>query len=377
MPGKDYYEILGVSRAATEEEIRKAFRRLAKQYHPDRNKGDKNAERRFKEANEAYSVLHDKQKRAQYDQFGEARDKGFTGNDFWENMNRRRGRRPGPAESGEEERFQWEDVGDAGDIFSQFFRRESPGGWGARQSGPAQGEDVEAVLEAPFETAISGGKMAISVPGVEPCARCGGSGAQPGTKSQTCPVCHGAGNVQAFQGAFAFSRPCPRCFGRGQVISAPCSDCNGAGQTQRARRFNVSIPRGAQDGQKIRLAGQGRPGHNGGPAGDLYIELRVADHPDFRRKGLDIHSDVHVNIVQAALGARVSVRTVTGQAAVRIPPGTQPGAVLRLKGRGVTSSDGVAGDHYVTVHVDVPARLSPRQAELLREFANESGLPAE
>ena len=375
MPGKDYYEILGVPRTASEEDIRKAFRRLAKQYHPDRNKGDKNAERRFKEMNEAYSVLIDKQKRAQYDQFGEARDKGFTGNDFWENINRRRGRRAERQAPQDEESFQWEDVGDAGDIFSQFFHRESPGGWGARQSGPVQGEDVEATLEVPFDTAVAGGKMGISIAGVVVCERCGGSGAQPGTKSQTCPVCHGAGNVQAFQGAFAFSRPCPRCFGRGQVISTPCSTCNGAGQTQTTRRFNVTIPRGAQDGQKIRLAGQGRPGRNGGPAGDLYIELRVADHPDFHRKGMDIHSDVHINIVQAALGARVSVRTVSGQAAVRIPPGTQPEAVLRLKGRGVTSSDGVTGDHYVTIHVDIPTRLTPRQTELLRQFARESGLP--
>jgi len=374
MAGKDYYAILGVERNATEEEIRKAFRRLAKQHHPDRNKGDKNAERRFKEANEAYGVLSDKEKRAQYDQFGEARDRGFTGSDFWENVNRRRGRRPERETPEEGEAFHWEDMGEAGDVFSQFFHRESPGAWRSRQSGPLPGEDVEATLEVPFETAVSGGKLAISLPGEENCERCGGSGAQPGTKSQTCPVCHGAGHVQAFQGAFAFSRPCPRCFGRGQVITSPCSACSGAGQRQTTRRFSVAIPRGAHDGQRIRLAGQGHAGRNGGPPGDLYIELRVAEHPHFRRKGLDIHSEVGVNVAQAALGARVTVRTVAGETVVRVPAGTQPGTVLRLKGRGVTAADGRTGDHYVTVRVEVPTRLTARQADLLRQFARETGL---
>ncbi len=373
MAAKDYYEILGVQRGATEQEIRQAFRRLAKKHHPDRNKGEKKSEQRFKEINEAYSVLIDKQKRAQYDQFGEARDRGFTGNQFWENYQQQQRRRPtAQPESG----FEWDEGGDLGDVFSQFFRRESPHGARTWRTGPSQGEDIEASIEVPFDTAVQGGTMQIGVPSTFACKSCHGSGGQPGTQAQICPTCHGTGNTQAVQGAFAFSRPCPHCYGRGQIITTPCATCHGSGQEQTTRRFNVRIPRGVQDGQKIRLAGQGQPGFNGGPGGDLLVEVHVAEHPDFTRKGLDIFSEVEVSIVQATLGTRLAVRTVGGEAAVRVPPGTQPGTKLRLRERGISSAEGRTGDHIVTIRVAVPREVDAEAAALLRQFGQKAGIPS-
>ena len=266
---KDYYEILGVPRTASEEEIKKAFRRLAKQYHPDRNKGQKAAEQRFKEINEAHNVLIDKDKRAQYDQFGEARAKGFAGSEFWDSFRSRQGGRPRGAPQAEEY-FSGAESGDLGDIFSQFFRREAPFGGRSRRRGAQQGEDIEVALQVPFEMAAHGGETEIAIPSVFSCDRCGGSGSEPGTRSQVCPVCHGAGNVQAVQGAFAFSRPCPRCYGRGEVIAKPCSKCNGTGEIQATRRFRLKIPRGVRDGQKIRLAGKASPGATAGRAATCW-----------------------------------------------------------------------------------------------------------
>jgi len=369
MATKDYYEILGVPRTASEEEIKKAFRRLAKQHHPDRNRGDKSAEQRFKEINEAHSVLTDKQKRAQYDQFGEARARGFTGSEFWDTF---KGAQAKPRDG---ERFVWSDFDDLGDVFSQFFRRESPFGARAGRRGPTRGEDIEVRLQVPFNTATLGGRIEISIPSVFSCDRCGGSGGEPGTGSQTCPLCHGHGNIESVQGAFALSRPCPRCYGRGQVITAPCRQCNGTGQVQTTRRFNVAIPRGVREGQKIRLAGQGQPGRDGAPSGDLLVEVHVEEHPQFKRKGNDIYGEATVNVVQAALGARVRVPTIHGEVALRIPPGTQPGTSLRLRGRGVKSAGGDAGDHYVTIRVTTPANLTKEQEALLRQFAKSADLP--
>jgi len=366
MPEKDYYAILGVSRDASEEEIKRAFRRLAKKYHPDRNKGNKEAERRFKEINEAHSILTDKEKRAQYDRFGTVRDKGFTGATFWEQFGARGGRPRA-------ERFSWSDLGDLGEIFSQFFRRESPFGSRARRGGPVRGDDLHATVEVPFDLAVNGGRMMTTVAGVFPCRACGGSGARPGTRAQPCPECNGTGTVQDLQGAFAFSRPCPRCYGRGEIITAPCARCNGTGQEDGVRRYNVRIPKGVRDGQRIRLAGQGQPGRDGGPPGDLIVEVRVAPHPQFRREGNDVHSDVYVDMVQAALGTSVEVETVRGRVKLTIPAGTQPGARLRLRGRGITGADGRTGDHYVQVRVRVPRNLTERQRELLRQFADSAG----
>ena len=366
MPGKDYYEILGVKRNASNKDIRKAFRRLAKKYHPDRNKGDRAAEVRFKEINEAHNVLSDKKRRVQYDRFGEARERGFSGDAFREAYT------GGQGPSGEQA-FSW---GDLGDIFGQFFRRESPFGTRPRRGGPVRGEDLEVSVRVPFRTAVHGGRMTLSVPGAFACRKCGGSGAQPGTQSRTCPVCHGTGTIQDAQGAFAFSRPCPRCFGRGQIITSPCDQCRGTGQQETTRRYQVKIPAGVQNGQKIRLAGQGATGRDGGASGDLLVEVGVAEDAHFVRKGNDVFSEVAVNMAQAALGARVRVNTVHGEAHVRIPAGTQSGTKLRLRGRGIVSAGGARGDHYVTVRVSTPRNLNGEQKELLRKFAEAAGLEA-
>jgi molecular chaperone DnaJ len=369
MAGKDYYEVLGVKRDAGEDEIKKAFRRLAKKYHPDRNKGDKDSERRFKEANEAYNVLSNSKKRAQYDQFGKARAQGFTGEGFWDAFRSARGgKAPGA------ERMEWGDAGGMGDIFSQFFRRESPYGARTWRSGPTRGEDTEVSLRVSFETAAHGGKVSVTVPSVFACTQCGGSGAQPGSKTITCPTCQGTGNTQTAQGAFAFSRPCPQCFGRGEVITTPCSRCGGSGQAQQTKRFNINIPRGIQSGRHIRLAGQGQPGREGGPNGDLLIQVEVEPHAEFKRKGNDIHSEATVNVAQAVLGARLQVNTLSGVVSVRVPHGTQPESTLRLRGKGITSPDGRTGDHYVTIHVALPKNLSDSQKEKLKEFARSAGL---
>ena len=369
MPGKDYYEILGVKRDASGDEIKKAFRRLARKYHPDRNKGDKNAEARFKEINEAHNVLINKDKRAQYDRFGEARARGFTGSGFWDESVRGRGGAEGST-------FSWEDIGDLGNIFSQFFRRESP--FGTRRGvEPRRGEDIEVAVEVPFDLAVRGGRMKISVPGVFTCKSCGGSGAEPGTKSEPCPVCGGSGNTQTLQGAFAFSRPCPRCYGRGQVITTPCRTCGGSGQKQAARRYQVKIPRGVQDGQKIRLAGQGHPGTAGAASGDLLVEVHVQEHVEFERKGNDVYGEATINMVQAVLGTQVRVHTVGGDVRLRVPPGTQSGDRLRLRGRGVTSADGRTGDHYVAIRVSIPRNLTEEQKELLKKFGQAAGLKSD
>lgn len=374
MAGNDYYEILGVKRDAGEEDIKKAFRRLAKKFHPDRNKGNKDSERRFKEINEAYNVLYDSKKRAQYDQFGKARAQGFTGEGFWDAFRSAKGRK-----QPDSERMEWGnggmgDAGGIGDIFSQFFRRESPYGARTWRSGPTRGEDAEVSIRVPFETAVHGGKVSVAVPSVFACSQCGGSGAQPGSRTSTCPTCHGTGNTQTVQGAFAFSRPCPQCFGRGEVITTPCSVCGGSGQVQQTRRFNITVPKGIESGQHIRLAGQGQPGREGAPNGDLLVMVEVEPHAEFERKGNDIHSEVTINIAQAVLGAKLEVNTLSGTVALRIPAGTQPGNTLRLRGKGMTSADGRTGDHYVKVNVVIPKNLSDSQKEKMKEFARAAGL---
>jgi molecular chaperone DnaJ len=370
MPEKDYYSVLGVKENASEDEVKQAFRRLAKKWHPDANKGDKDAEKRFKEINEANEVLSDRDKRAQYDQLRKAREHGFSGfgapggEEFLGGF-----RRGGAPPGGGGRTFTFEDLGDLGDIFSNMFGRESRYAPGAESRyRPQKGEDVVYSIEVPFETAARGGRTTINVPRTETCPVCRGSGAQPGSQPQPCPSCGGSGSVSSFQGSFGFSRPCPQCLGRGTINPNPCRACGGRGVRQAARTINVNIPAGVRDGAKIRLAGQGEAGIAGGPAGDLYLLVRVLPHAEFERKGNDVYSTVTVDMIDAALGTKVTVRTLEGTAEVAVPPGAQPGAKLRLRGRGVKAASGEVGDHYVVVKVAVPRTLTDQQRKLLEEL---------
>ncbi len=375
---KDYYQVLGVPETATPEEIKKAYRRLAKQHHPDANPDNPQAADRFKEVGEAYSVLSDAEKRKQYDQVRKNPFAGFAG--FGHRPAGAGG--PGGASHGgfgqQGGSFSFEDLGDMGglgDIFSSIFdlgkRRRGRGG---RTAGPERGRDVEYVVEIPFATAARGGKLPITVPVTEECATCGGTGSAPGTKPQTCPECKGSGTISFGQGGFAVSRPCPMCLGRGTVPTQPCPTCGGQGQVREQRQIVVTIPAGVDSGSKLRLSGQGERGPGGGPPGDLLLTFRVKSDRFFRREGLDIYSTVPINLAQATLGSKIRVRSVDGKkVALRIPPGTQSGTRFRIPGQGVEKGDR-RGDQYVQVKIIVPETLSPEQEELMREFAEMSNL---
>lgn len=363
MPEKDYYSVLGVTESAGEGEIRKAFRKLAKQYHPDANRGDTNAEKRFKEISEAYEVISDADKRQQYDQLRRARRQGFGAAGGFDPSTFTGGARSGGST------FSFEDLGDFGDLFSDIFSREPRyGAHAGRSYRPQKGEELTFSINIPFDLAMRGGKTTLSIPRNESCPKCGGSGAEPGTKPQACPSCNGSGSVSVSQGAFAFSRPCPQCLGRGNINTSPCKSCGGRGTLSRTRTITVDIPKGINDAAKIRLAGQGEAGIAGGPPGDLYLLTHVAPHAEFERKGNDVHSTVTIEMVQAALGAKVPVNTLDGTVTLTVPPGTQPGTKLRLRGRGVKTASGREGHHYVTVEVSVPKNLTEEQKKLLEEF---------
>ena len=359
MAKKDFYEQLGVKKNAPAAEIKKSYRALAKKYHPDKNPDDKSAEERFKEIQEAYDVLSDPQKRSEYDQLKEAEKRGFNfggmGGEGFDN--RRSGRRSG---------FNSGDFSGLGDLFSRIFDK----GERVRSSryGPTRGSDITVELDVPFDRAVSGWDTIVTVPRVEDCPTCRGTGAQPGTSTQTCPECDGTGTVQSTQGGFALSRPCPRCYGRGTVISVPCNTCKGQGQVQQTRRISVKIPPGVDDGMKIRVPGQGEAGVSGGPRGDLYIIPRIKGHRFFKRKGDDIYCDVTIDFTQAILGVTLMVSTIDGRAKLKIEPGTQPGALLRMKGLGVKKKDGTSGDQFVKVNVSLPKYITPEQQDLLEKF---------
>ena len=360
MAKKDYYNILGVKKAASEGDIKKAYRALAKKYHPDKNPNDKAAEERFKEMQEAYDVLGNSQKRSEYDQLKDAEKYGFNFGDAGGGPFRGRGsnRRSGSG---------FEDFGGLGDLFSRIFDR----GERVRSSryGPTRGSDITVEIEVPFEQAISGWDTVVTIPREEDCPTCRGSGAQPGTSTQTCTECNGKGTVQSVQGGFALSRPCSRCYGRGTIISVPCSTCQGRGQVQQTRRISVRIPPGVDDGMKIRVPGQGEAGVSGGPRGDLYIIPGIKGHRFFKREGDNIYCDVTIDFVQAILGVTLMVSTIDGKVRLKIPPGTQPGALLRLKERGVRKKDGTGrGDQFVKVNVSLPKYITPEQRELLNQF---------
>lgn len=377
--GKDFYKILGVSEKADAAEIKKAYRKLAKKNHPDANRDDPRAAERFKEVGEAYSVLSDPKKRKQYDQM--RRFGGLGG--FGGGAPRGGPRRPGGPPGGEPS-FSFDDLqggfGNISDLFSSLFDlggKRGPEGAapGQRQGSIRQkGENVEYVVEIPFLTAARGGKISVSVAITEDCATCGGDGARPGTEVKRCEECGGTGHVSFGQGGFAVKRPCPACFGRGTIPETPCPSCGGRGAVRQQRKISINVRPGVETGSKIRLSGQGERGRSGGPPGDLIITYKVKPHRFFRREGLDIHVTVPINIVQATLGSKIRVRTISGKKVVlTIPKGTQSGTKFRIRGQGIEKGERV-GDQYVEVVVTVPEELSDDELQAMEEFAEASGL---
>jgi molecular chaperone DnaJ len=354
---KDYYEVLGLNRNATSAELKKAFRKLARKYHPDVNPNDKVSEQKFKEMNEAYEVLSDPKKRKQYDQFGHAAfEQGF-------------GQGPGTGGGYGFEGFGGQGTGGFQargfeDIFGNLF-----GGRAAGPMGPQKGEDITYTVEVDLEDAIFGRAMQVDLQREVNCAVCGGSGAQPGTKPRTCATCQGTGSISQGRGFMHFSQTCPTCRGEGTVNPNPCRACGGSGLTSKSEKINVKIPAGVDNGSKVRMAGMGAPGVNGGPPGDVYIITRVRPHSYFERKGDNLHSQVKVTVKEAALGEKIEIPTVDGMVMLTMPPGVQSGQQLKLKGKGVPHLGGAGvGDHYVTIHVVTPTNISEKGIELLREL---------
>jgi len=371
---KDFYAVLGVSASATQDEIKKQYRKLAARYHPDKNPNDAKAADRFKEISEAYQVLGDAERRKQYDQmrqlgafggFGAGRSGARPG----------AGTAPGGFPGGGNFRFEDFDIGGLGglgDIFSSMFGGSAGGR--ARSRGPERGQDVEMQLEVPFRVAALGGKVPVELEVNEECPTCHGSGAAPGAKLQTCPECSGRGTISFGQGGFAVQRPCPMCLGRGQVPTERCPTCNGVGEVRTRKKVLISVPPGTDNGNRIRLKGQGGRGQHNGTPGDLVITFQVEADRFFRREGLDVIAPVPINIAQATLGSRISVRTLDGKrVAIRIPPGTSNGKRFRVRGQGI-ERDGEKGDLIVQVDVQVPEKLTEDQERAMREFAEASGL---
>ncbi len=336
-----YYEILSVSRTASEGEIKKAYRKMAMKFHPDRNPDNKDAENKFKEASEAYEVLSDSQKRATYDQFGHAGLDGQSGGGF-----------SGGFEGG------------FGDIFSEMFG----GGFGG-QRGPQAGADLQYELEISLEDAVAGTSVDIRIPTKDSCESCDGTGAEPGSSVDTCPTCHGAGQVRMQQGFFAVNRACPNCQGTGQLIKSPCKKCRGEGFTHGHKTLSVKIPAGVDTGDRIRLQGEGEAGEKGAPRGDLYVRMNVKKHAIFERDDNTLFCDLPMSFSTAALGGTVDVPTLGGKASLKIPAGTQSGQRFKLAGKGVKSvRSSRVGDMIVEVHIETPVKLTARQKELLQEF---------
>jgi molecular chaperone DnaJ len=354
---KDYYRVLGVSDTATQKDIKSAYRKLSRQYHPDANPGDKAAEERFKEVSAAYDVVGDPEKRKEYD---EVRKLGPMGAGF-----------PGAGgPTGAPGGFRFDNIGDIGDVLGGLFGRRNRGGpAAARGPGPHRGQDLEASLHMAFEDAATGLTTTIHLTSEASCSTCHGTGARPGTSPHTCPECDGRGVLDSNQGLFSFSQPCPRCAGRGYTVDDPCPTCRGTGVEHRPREVKVRLPAGVEDGQRIRLRGRGGPGRNGGPAGDLYVTVSVAPHRLFGRRGRDLTLTVPVTFPEAALGADIQVPTLDGGSVkVRIPPGTRSGKTLRVRGKGV--DDGKArGDLLVTVEVAVPQKLSATERKAVEALA--------
>jgi molecular chaperone DnaJ len=355
MAKRDYYEILGVNRDADAEEIKRAYRKLAVKYHPDKNPGDHTAEEKFKELGEAYEALSDAQKRAAYDQYGHA---AFD-------PRQRAGRGFGGFEGGFHDPFEIfrEVFGGGGGIFESFFG-------GGERSGPQRGDDLRYDLEIAFEEAAAGCEKEISVSKQDRCETCGGSGAEKGSGVKTCATCGGRGQVIMSRGIFSIAQTCPHCKGQGRILEKPCKACHGEGRRERASKIKLKIPAGVDVGTRLRSAGNGEAGVRGGPPGDLYVVLHVKAHEIFQRDGDDLHCEVPLSFAQAALGTEIEVPTLEGKAIVKIPPGTQSGSVFRVKGRGIRNLQGYGhGDLHARIHVEVPTRLNHEQKAKLQEFA--------
>ena len=352
MAKRDFYEVLGLAKGASEDEIKKAYRKLAMKYHPDRNQGDKakEAEEQFKEVKEAYEMLSDAKKRAAYDQFGHAGVDPNMG-----------GGRGGDGFGG--------GFADAfGDIFGDIFGQ---GGGGRRGGGPQvyRGNDLSYAMEITLEEAAAGKDSQIRIPSWDECDTCHGSGAKPGTSAKTCSTCNGAGTVHMRQGFFSVQQTCPHCRGTGKIIPEPCTACHGQGKIKKTKTLEVKIPAGINEGMRIRSAGNGEPGTNGGPAGDLYIEIRIKQHEIFERDGDDLHCTVPVQLTSAALGGSIEVPTLGGKAEIEIPEGTQHGKTFRLRGKGIKGlRSSYPGDLYCHIQVETPVKLTEHQRKLLKEL---------
>ena len=358
---RDYYEVLGVSRGASEDEIKKAYKKMARKYHPDLNPGDKTAEEKFKEVNEAYEVLSDADKKARYDQYGHAGvDPNFGAGGFG---------------GGFDGSF---DFGDLGDIFGSFFGGGFGGGRRTNPNAPQRGESIRMSIAISFEEAAFGCEKAVTVERYETCDTCHGNGCAPGTSPEVCPDCHGTGTVQVRRqtpmGVFATSSPCPKCGGKGRIIHQPCKDCRGSGMVRKKKTIQASIPAGIDNGQTISIRGQGNAGKNGGPAGDLLITITVRPHELFRREGTSVLCEAPITFTQAVLGAELEIPTIDGKVKYTLPEGTQSGTTFRLKGKGIPAINGRGrGDQYVTVYIETPKNLNKEQKEALKKFAETMG----
>ena len=354
---RDYYEVLGVNKGASEDEIKRAYKKMARKYHPDLNPDNKEAEEKFKEVNEAYEVLSDADKKARYDQYGHAGvDPNFGAGGFG---------------GGFDGSF---DFGDLGDIFGSFFGGGFGGGRRTNPNAPQRGESIRMSIAISFEEAAFGCEKAVTVERYETCDTCHGNGCAPGTSPEVCPDCHGTGTVQVRRqtpmGVFATSSPCPKCGGKGRIIHQPCKDCRGSGMVRKKKTIQASIPAGIDNGQTISIRGQGHAGKNGGPSGDLLITITVRPHELFRREGTSVLCEAPITFAQACLGAELEIPTIDGKVKYELPEGTQSGTTFRLKGKGIPELNGRGrGDQYVTVYIETPRNLNREQKDALRKFS--------